>query len=357
MSLALHSFHQARSAAFTEVNGQEAAAHYGDWLAEYAALRDGAGLIDLSFRSRLCLLGADAQRFLHGQVTNNIKDLNVGAGCYAAVVSAKGKLQSDMNIYRLENELLLDFEPGFSKAVAERLEKYVIAEDVQIVDAAPHYGMLGIYGPKAEPALTAFAPNFPLPPTSMNATKWDHSAFGEIYAARRAAICGPGFDLFVPMNSMDGALEKLMASGGKLSGWQALETQRIETGVPRFGADMDETNLAPEAVDTRAISYAKGCYIGQEVIARVRTYGQVAKSLRGFKFASEAKEAPAKGAKLFIGDKEIGHITSAAWSPVLQKMVALGYIRREANQPGAAIELETAAGRIPVRAEEIPFKS
>ena len=99
--LSLHEFHRAAGAVFAEVNGQEVVAHYGDWLAEYAALREGSGVLDFSFRGRLCVRGADAQRFLNGQVTNNVKDLQIGEGCYAALVSAKGKLQSDLNIYRL----------------------------------------------------------------------------------------------------------------------------------------------------------------------------------------------------------------------------------------------------------------
>src|SRR5580698_5329192 len=155
-SLPLHEFHQAAGAVFGEVNGQEVVAHYGDWLAEYAALREGAAVLDLSFRGRLCALGEDAQRFLNGQVTNNVKDLQIGQGCYAAIVSAKGKLQSDLNIYCLENELLLDFEPGYAATVTQRLEKYVIAEDVQIIDASPHYGLLSVQGPKAASLLEKY---------------------------------------------------------------------------------------------------------------------------------------------------------------------------------------------------------
>ena len=123
-SLSLHELHAGLNAQFTEVSGEEVVAHYGDWLAEHAALRETAGALDLSFRSRLCLLGADRQNFLNGQVTNNVKDLKVGQGCYATVITAKGKMQSDLNIYNLENEILLDFESGLSETVKQRLEKY-----------------------------------------------------------------------------------------------------------------------------------------------------------------------------------------------------------------------------------------
>src|SRR5207249_10118749 len=149
-TLALHELHHALNARFAEVGGMEVVEHYGDPLAEHAALREAVGLLDLSFRSRLCLTGADRQKFLNGQVTNNVKDLKIGEGCYAALVNAKGRMQSDLNIYLLENEILLDFEPGYGAAVAQRLEKYVIADDVQVVDVAPHYGLLSVQGPKTE---------------------------------------------------------------------------------------------------------------------------------------------------------------------------------------------------------------
>src|SRR6266550_8359944 len=147
--LSLREYHQKLGARFTEVNGMEVVDHFGDPMAEYAALRESAGLLDLSGRGRLCLTGADRKRFLHGQVTNNVNDLKAGEGCYAALTNAKGKMQSDLDIYCLADELLLDFEPGFSAAVSERLEKYIIADDVQVSDLAPHYGLLSVQGPKA----------------------------------------------------------------------------------------------------------------------------------------------------------------------------------------------------------------
>jgi folate-binding protein YgfZ len=355
-SLPLHEFHRAAGAVFGEVNGQEVVAHYGDWLAEYVALREGAGVLDLSFRGRLCVLGADAQRFLNGQVTNNVKDLQIGEGCYAALVSAKGRLQSDLNIYRLENEMLLDCEPGLSGPVAQRLEKFVIAEDAQVIDVAAQYGLWSVQGPKATEVVGGLSPQFIVPPKAMGVTKLEEAALGEIYVAALPRLQSQGLDLFVPAAAMQDAAARLLARGGRLCGWQALETARIEAGWPRFGADMDETNLAPEALDTRAISYAKGCYIGQEVIARIRTYGQVAKSLRGLRLGGSAQEAPAKGAKLFLGEKEVGGITSAVWSPALRAIIALGYVRREANQTGTELEVRTSGGKIPARIVDVPFE-
>src|SRR5436853_4758573 len=140
-SLALHDWHNSLGAQFAEVNGAEVISRYDKGpLVEYSALRNKAGLLDLSFRSRLCLGGADRTRFLHGQVTNDVNKLKPGQGCYAALVTAKGKVESDFNIYRLSNELLLDFEPGLVARVIERFEKFIIADDVQIVDVSADYG-------------------------------------------------------------------------------------------------------------------------------------------------------------------------------------------------------------------------
>jgi hypothetical protein len=144
--LILRELHHELNARFTELNGMEIVGDYGDALAEHAALRESAGVLDLSFRGRICLTGADRVRFLHGQVTNDVKRLRAGEGCYAALTTAKGKMESDLNIFCLQDELLLDFEPGLTAKVSLRLEKFLVSDDVQIVDAAPHYGLLSAQG-------------------------------------------------------------------------------------------------------------------------------------------------------------------------------------------------------------------
>jgi aminomethyltransferase len=274
-------------------------------LEDYWVLRRGAGWLDLSERSRLLIRGADRKRFLHGQVTNDVNRLQTGQGCYAAIVTAKGKIESDVNIYCLEDALLLDLEPGLTEKIAARFEKYVIADDVQIEDASQQFAMFTVQGAEVSP-----------PPHVGGYT------FKNSRGARR------GFDVFVPVG------EKIDLPG-KRCAEEALDIVRIEAGIPRFGIDMDDTNLAPEAgIEARAISYTKGCYIGQEVISRIRTYGQVAKALHGLRCDS----LPKKGDKLFLDGKEVGYVTSAVFSPVLQANVALGYVRREHNAIGTKLD-------------------
>jgi len=348
--LPLHEFHELQDAQFTEVNGREFVVTYGDVAAEYRALKESAGFIDLSNRGRICLLGADRIKFLHGQVTNDVQGLKADGGCYAALVNAKAKMESDLYIYRLADELLLDFEPGLTEKITTRLDKYIIADDVQIVDVAPHYGLVSVQGPKAAAAVTALGLVPTLPTAPLQWVKDNIPDVGDIYVMNQPRLGTTGFDIFIPSAGLGMIADKLLAAvkaqGGRACGWEAFEAARIEAGIPRYGADMDETNLAPEAgLEKRAISYTKGCYIGQEVNARIRTYGEVAKSLRRLELTG-ITELPAKGTKLQIAGKDVGYITSAVRSPIGQQIFALGYVRKEHKAPGTVLDLAIGQAKI-----------
>jgi folate-binding protein YgfZ len=358
--LALHEFHHELSAHFSSVNGSELVSHYGDWLAEHTALREAAGILDLSFRSRLCLTGNDRVRFLHGQVTNDVKKLKPGEGCYSALVTAKGKMQGDLNIYALQDELLLDFEPGLTATVSQRLEKFLVADDVQILDVTGHYGLLSVQGPKSPETIRSLGIFPEVPETQLNFSRISDPTLGELYLMNHPRVRSIGFDLFVPHQSLGAVADKLVAAsrqrGGRACGWEALETARIEAGVPRFGFDMDETNLPLECgIAESAVSFQKGCYIGQEVINRIHTIGHVNRELRGLNLGASLRMLPAKGDKLFLADKEVGCITSSAWSPAIQSNIALGYVRRGVNQPGTSLILKTAGESVTVQIVELPI--
>ena len=381
--LMLHEFHHRLGARFAELNGAEMVNDYGDWLAEYAALRQSAGVLDLSFRSRICLTGADRVRFLHGQVTNDVKRLRVGEGCYAAITTNKGKMESDLNIFCLADELLLDFEPGLTRKISQRLEKFIVADEVQVVDVAADYGLLSVQGPKAEEvvsmigligrdALPRVQADQQVGPTIL---KISDATLGEIYLVNHPRLASfplpakrgegenmlSGFELFIPHSSLGAMADKLIAAakqiGGRACGWQAFDTARIEAGIPRFGADMDETNLPLECgIENSAISYKKGCYIGQEVINRIHSFGHVAKELRGLRLTDDLESLPQRRDKLFYQGKEVGYITSAVKSPDYGN-IALGYVRRQANQIGTELILKTAAGERTVKIVSLPFVS
>ncbi len=357
--LQLHDWHAPLGARFTGIDGWEAAADYGDPVAEHAALRARVVLLDLSFRGRVCVLGKDRERLLNGQATNHIKKLLPWEGCYAAFLTPKGRLQADANVYRLAEEFLLDGEPGRSVALIQRLEKYVIADDVQIIDAAPHYGLLSLQGPASAAALQRWGVFPELPAKPMQVRSLKHETWGELYLARLGRAGTDGFDLYAPVDALEPVAVALLAAvaaeQGRLAGWTALEWARIEAGIPRFGADMDETTLPPEAgIEDRAISYTKGCYVGQETISRLRTYGRVARRLRGLKFAANAP-LPRPGDGLIFGGKEVGRVTSSMVSPALQAGLALGYVRREVPDDAPGLTIRTASGEVAATLSPLPF--
>jgi len=358
--LMLHELHQTLGAHFGELDGAPVVTDYGDWLAEHAALRNAAGVLDLSSRSRLCLLGADRARFLHGQVTNDVKRLRPGEGCYSAVTTAKGRMESDLDILNLGEELLLDFEPGLERKLTERLEKFIVADEVQIVDAGPHYGLLSIQGPKAADVIGAMGIFSGLPGSALASVKISDAMLGDVYLANHARLGTAGFDVYVPNNSLGAVADKLIAAakkaGGCAAGWKAFETARIESGIPRYGGDMDETNIPLECgIESRAIVYNKGCYIGQEVINRIHSIGQVTKELRGLRLWEHLRALPARGDQLFYAGREMGYVTSSVKSPALGANIALGYVRKEANQIGTELVLRTSAGESVAKIVALPF--
>jgi folate-binding protein YgfZ len=300
------------------------------------------------------------------------------------LVTAKGKMQSDLNIYCLPDEMLLDFEPGLTSIVTQRLEKYLVADDVQVVDVTPHYGLLSVQGPKSESVVRALTLFTAAPAEPFTFTIISDATMGEIYLVNQPRLAAgsrrreeavlpttpgelrlltsaaTGFDLFVPINSLGAVADKLIAAaksvGGRACGWTALETARIEAGIPRFGADMDETNIPLECgLEARAISYQKGCYIGQEVINRIHSIGHVNRELRGLRLADDLTSLPVKGDKLFANGKEAGHITSAVHSPALNGNLALGYVRREVNAVGTELKLRCAGNESRASIVELPF--
>jgi len=229
------------------------------------------------------------------------------------------------------------------------------------VDAAPHYGLLSVQGPKAADVVCALGLFNEPPSKPLDSVKITETTLGEIYLMNHARLAGSaGFDLFVPNHSLGAVADKLIAAakqiGGRAVGWRAFETARIEAGIPRYGADMDETNIPLECgIEARAVSYHKGCYIGQEVINRIHSIGHVTRELRGLRLTDDPVALPSRGDKLFHDGKEVGHITSAVKSPLLNANIAFAYVRREANQTGNALVLHNATGASPAQIVELPF--
>jgi folate-binding protein YgfZ len=353
----LQSLHEELGARFIDLGGTPAPMHYGDPLAEHLALTERAGIADLSARGRLCLTGTERIRFLHGQVTNDVQSLRPGEGCYAALVSAKGKLESDLYLHCLDGEVLLDFEPGLTRAVMERLQRFIVADDVQIIDVAPLYGLITVQGPGAAAILKTAGVVDRLPEKLFASMRSVDPRHGEIYVVNQPRLATVGFDLFLPAPAFPNVLQALLeSSGARICGWQALETARIEAGLPRFGMDMDESNFPQEAgIEARAVNYHKGCYIGQEVLNRIHTRGHVNRRLCGLRLAEDLPALPAKGDKLFAGTEEVGHLTSSTHSPSVPGNIALGYIRKGHDGFGNELKLVTHSGASRARVVPLPF--
>ncbi|WP_224372084.1 CAF17-like 4Fe-4S cluster assembly/insertion protein YgfZ [Hyalangium versicolor] len=350
--LTLHFLHEQAGARFTAVGGREVAADYGDSEAEYRAAREAVALHDASYRETLRITGEDRASFLHGMVTQDVKGLAPGTAAYTAMITAKGAMVADARLLKREADLLLDLEPGMGAKVKEFLEKYLISEDAEIHEVTGEWALLRLLGPKAAEVLGATLGS-PFAPLAANTTR------EATLAGTPVLLMGsPGFekhqvDVLVPRGALEAVWKALVQAGGahglKPLGFQALELLRVEAGVPRYGQDMVDTTIPLEANLTHAISYNKGCYIGQEVIARATFRGHMNRKLAGL-LLGDLEVAP--GTELRKGEKKVGWITSVVRSPVQGQRVALGYVHRDHLTPGT--ELTLAEGPT-VKVAPLPF--
>jgi len=303
-------------------------------------------------RSRLRLTGRDRQTFLQGMVTNDVAALTTGTGCYAFMLDATGHVLADMRVLCLEESLLLDLEPGRASFVAETLDKYLIMEKCRIADVTAETAQVFVGGEKASLLITYAGVEVEDGwPEGRNRAEAD----GLVVAATRL-IPSPGFDIYGPPDAIQAFTEKMREAAVQASMTPVeltpaeLDAFRVEAGVPRFGVDIDAQVLAPETgQQARAISYKKGCYIGQEIVARIDARGHTNRSLAGF-LLSEAP-LPAPDTPVEADGREVGRITSAVHSPTLGRPIALGYLRHELSAPGTAV---TVAGNA-ATAAELPF--
>lgn len=315
---------------------------------QYQALRGGAAIVERSGRGRLRLSGTDRRSYLQGLLTNDIAALGPGAGCYAAYLTAQGRMIADMRVFELGDAILIDLEGFVAGTVRDRLAQFVFSEDVEIEDLTARTIQIGVYGPDAPRVLAAAlaaerAPGELSPDADTleamalyaNA-RWDVRG-SPVHVLRSDDFGVAGFDLVgdPALREIAGALR---AAGAIDVSDDAVEIVRIEAGRPKFGADMDEETIPLEAgLEDRAISRTKGCYVGQEIIIRVidRGHGRVARRLVAVRL--DSTRVPARGEPMRAGDRDIGRVTSAAFSPHLDAPIALGYVHRDFVEPGTAL--------------------
>ena len=290
----------------------------------YDALRKRAAWLDLSARGKIKLTGEDRARLLHAMTTNHIQQLTPGSGCYAFFLNDKGRVLADANVICRPDYYLLDVEPETRELIYQHLDRYIIADDVTVEDITGATATIAIEGPQAADVLRRTGA--PIPGLEYSSLNWDDSI-----VARLNSTGSEGFFIFTPSGEQATLISRLEAAGAEPADASASRVVRLEHGKPRYGEDITDRFLAQEANQPPALHFNKGCYLGQEIVERVRSRGQVHRVL--MPLILETEQAPAPGEKLQIDGASAAEITSAAYSPALGKVVALAYVRTEHARP------------------------
>ena len=310
----------------------------------YKAATENIALADFSHRGRWIVKGADALRFIHGQCTNDVNRLAVGQGCYACFLTVKGKLRGDAVIYHLHDSLGIETEPELNEPLRTSLERFVIADDVQFEDVTPVVRQGLVIGPGAADFLKANFPEVNLPTRRYQCAfqKGEWSGDVGICLTHRADV--PCYELFAAAADFEKLWAAWLQHAPTLDA-STLDVLRVEAGIPKFGVDMDENTIPIEAgLESRAISYTKGCYIGQEVISRIHSLGHVNRHLARLRLSGS--ELPNHGDKIQVDGKDIGQVTSAVQSPRYGSGLALGYVRREHAKAGTKLSINNQSAEV-----------
>ncbi|MCA1578284.1 MAG: hypothetical protein LC794_13080 [Acidobacteria bacterium] len=292
-------------------------------MAEYAAVRDGGvGLIDLSARGRISVSGSEAVMFLNGLITNDLKTLGENCWMPAAFPNVQGRLLAAVRVLRRADDILLDTDAVTREKVIRIIERFTLAGDFKVRDLTEETALISVQGRVAAEIVEEISPE-------------------EITIVPATHTAEKGFDLIVSAERKDGLWHTLVDRGATPVSERVEEILRIEAGIARYGVDMDETNVVTETNLEDAVSFTKGCYLGQEIIIRIKHRGHVAKKLTGLRFETDRKIEPGAVIKS-SGEKEIGRVTSSTFSPRLGTIVGLGYVRYEHLTPGTRVLVDGA---------------
>ena len=300
----------------------------------YAALTSGAGVVRRHDRGTLQVTGPDRLLWLQGLLTNDVAALPPGGVCDAAYLTPQGRMITDMRVFSAADRALLDVPASLSAALQSRLESLLFSEDAQVSDVSQELTIVDLHGPRA-PSLSR-SPDL----------------------IRDDAFAVPGYSALVSKDDVEATVARLVAQGAIETNLETLDVVRIESGRPRFLVDMDEHTIPLEAgLERTAISFTKGCYVGQEVIVRVtqRGGGRVAKKLVGLRM--NHGQVPLTSDPITSSGRQIGRVTSAAWSPALAAGVALGYVHRDFVEPGTVVEIDGKGGPLSAVVAALPFVS
>ena len=318
---------------------------------QYRAAMSAVGVIDRSTLGKATVTGRDRAAFLQGMLSNDVNALGPGEGCPAAFLDAHGKVVSLLVVYALEDRILLELPAGSTEKFLQTIDKFLISEKAYFEAADDAYAIVAVQGPGALKMLAD------LSGATLDLAPYAHTevtiAGAPVRIARRSLAVTPGFQCWTAADHGEALGKVLREAGAVPLGAQALETLRVEAGILEYGVDVDETVILPETRLDELVSFTKGCYIGQETVARVKYRGHINRGLAGM--VLEGDRLPAHGDAITAEDKEIGRVTSAVRSIALGRPISLGYIRREHFEAGSAVMVVSGGGPVQARVAELPF--
>jgi folate-binding protein YgfZ len=346
----LHDLHAAAGARFVAPCGIDLPIDYGDPAAEYASVRRAAGLIDRGPLGLLEVTGKDRAAFLHAMLSNDVKSLAPGQGCAAAFLDVHGKVQVMLRLLVLEDRILVVTPSGMAADAMEALDKFLFSEKAYFRDATGELTFLLLAGPEAPALAERLTGQRPPEPA------WSHVA-ARLGEDEVRLVSGGGEtgepEVWILAAAGERAWAAVRAAGVVPVGVTAQEALRIETGTPLYHHDVDASVLLPEIPLDPLVSYTKGCYIGQEVVVRIRDRGHVNRHLRGL--VLEGDQRPAPGAAVMADGAEVGRLTSTTWSFGLGRPIALGFVRRQHAEPGTRVAVRDGERLLPATVSALPF--
>jgi folate-binding protein YgfZ len=333
----------------SERSGATTPPDFGDVRAEFQSLLSGCGLYDLSARAKIAVTGSDRVRWLNGMATNNVRDLARGHGVYAFLLNAQGRIQADLYVFQRGELLLVDTERGQQEKVLHLFDRYIIADDVEIADISDKLTALGLTGPESRHVLERACIAVPdLKHLQFADVAWKEKT---VTLLRSGEEVRESWQLWIAPEHAGELWDTLVKAGARPTGATALNLFRISRGIPQFGVDIRERELPQETGQKRAMNFTKGCYLGQEIVERIRSRGAVHRKFTAFVVEDTL---PEPGTKIVAGEndeKEVGEITSSAILPLPggDRPVALGYLRRE------AAEKDLRAGTAKLKPASLPL--
>jgi folate-binding protein YgfZ len=332
------------AASVGEYRGMSTAASFGDPQTEFAALRNSCGVYDLGFRAKISLTGSDRVRWLNGMVTNNIRDLAVDRGVYAFLLNPQGHILGDMVAYNRGESIAVDTDCSQVEKILATFDHYIIMDDVEVANLSEQLTALGIAGPNSPAVLATVGLEVPeMRGLQVHSVRWRSADCTLVRGEDEKHV---SYEIWLAPSEVRQLWDALVAARAVPVGSEALELNRIISGIPRYGVDIRERDLPQETEQARALNFNKGCYVGQEIVERIRSRGAVRRKFAGF--LAEGAAPIAAGAKITAGEKEAGEITSVASLQLAggEKTVALGYIRREVGVPGGEVTIGAASATV-----------